>query len=329
VLNPTLNFGFLQDIQSGGSGALSPSAITGTDKEGDFPVVYSYSIGVQRELWKETVLDIAYVGSQSRHNPRRSNLNALAYGSTFKSSAQDPTRYAGGVIPAAEPGLPTAHQAAGLGFSGQFALPVDFLRPYQGYSDITYNSFDGNSTYNSLQVSLQRRFSKGLTFGISYTYSRVRTTVPDETTYTNVADPRGYDYALATFDRTHFFVANFVWNLPNGSRLTGNHWLARAALDNWTLSGISTVASGNPAELVMSIAGQDTGNRILGAYSNGNLSGQQPRLFVNAVLRTERTRSTLRRFWYRQSTIRALTRGCTCAIQGSTIMISRSSRASR
>src|SRR5262249_7394466 len=233
------------------------------------------------ELWKETVVDISYVGSQSRHNPRRSNLNAIPYSTTFKAGAQDPTRYAGGVIPATEPGLPTAHQAAGLSFSGQFALPVDFLRPYQGYSDITYNNFDGNSTFDSLQASLQRRFSKGLTFGISYTYSRVRTTVPDETTFTNVADPRGYDYALATFDRTHFFTANFVWNVPNGSRLTGHHWLARAVHDNWTLSGISTVASGNPSELVMSIAGQDSGNRILGAYSAGNLSGQQPRLFVN------------------------------------------------
>ncbi|HYE74845.1 MAG TPA: carboxypeptidase regulatory-like domain-containing protein [Blastocatellia bacterium] len=169
VLNPTLNFGFLQDIQSGSSGALSPSAITGVDRIGDWPVIYSYSLSVQRELFKDTVIDVAYVGTQSRHLPRRSNLNSIPYGTTFKASAQDRTRFAGGVIPATEPGLPAAHQAAGLSFSGQFALPADFLRPYQGYSDITYNSFDANSTFNSLQVSLQRRFKNNFTFGIAYT----------------------------------------------------------------------------------------------------------------------------------------------------------------
>ncbi|HZS03640.1 MAG TPA: TonB-dependent receptor [Blastocatellia bacterium] len=281
VFNPTLNFGFLQDIQPGGSGALSPSAIAGVDREGDWGAIYSYSIGVQRELWHDTVIDVAYVGTQSRHLPRTSNPNAIPYGTTFKASAQDPTRFAGGVIPAAEPGLPAAHQAAGLGFSGQFALPADFLRPYQGYSDITYRSFDANSTYNSLQVSLQRRFARGVTFGIAYTLSKAMTTVSDEGTFTHISDPRGYDYGLATFDRTHFFVANFVWDLPKGSGLLGNHWLTRAAFDNWTISGISTVASGSPAELGLSISGQDAGNRLLGAYTNGNLSGQQPRLLVS------------------------------------------------
>jgi len=280
VLTPTLNFGYLQDIQPGGSGALSPSAITGTDRVDDWPVVYSYSIGVQRELWKDTVIDVSYVGTQSRHLPRRLNLNAIPYGTTFKAAAQDPTRFSGGVIPAAEPGLPSAHAAAGLSFSGQFALPVDFLRPFQGYGDITYNSFDANSTYNSLQVSVQRRFASNFTLGVAYTLSKVMTTVSDEGTFTHIANPRGYDYALAGFDRTHYFVANYVWNLPRASRLLGDNWLARAVFDNWTISGISSIASGNPAELGLTIAGQDAGNRLLGAYSNGNLSGQSPRLHV-------------------------------------------------
>jgi len=278
AFNPVLNFGYLQDIQSGGSGALSPSSIFGVDRKGDWGGVYSYSVSVQRELFKDTVIDVGYVGSQSRHLPRTSNLNSIAYGTTFKASAQDPTRYANGIIPATEPGLPAAHAAAGLSYSGQFALAADFLRPYQGYGDITYRSFDGNSTYNSLQVSLQRRFTKSVSLGVAYTLSRVTTTISDETTFTHISDPRSYDYGLAAFDRTHYFVANFVWNLPSVSRRLGDRWLFRAALDNWILSGISTVSSGNPAELGLSITGQDAGNRLLGAY---NLTGgQQPRLRV-------------------------------------------------
>src|SRR5262245_35615021 len=97
VINPVLNFGFLKDLQSGGGGALSPSAIAGVDREGDWGAIYSYSIGAQRELWKDTVIDVAYVGSQSRHLPRTLNLNSIPYGMTFKASAQDSTRYANGV----------------------------------------------------------------------------------------------------------------------------------------------------------------------------------------------------------------------------------------
>ena len=146
-------------------------------------------------------------------------------------------------------------------------MSVDFLRPYQGYGDITYNNFDGNSTYNSLQVSAQRRFSKGLTFGIAYTLSKVTTTVSDSTTLTSIINPRAYDYALANFDRTHFFVANFVWGLPKGSQHLGNNWLSRAVFDNWTLSGVTTIASGNPAELALTLSGLDAGTRLLGASS--------------------------------------------------------------
>ncbi len=280
-LTPTLNFGYLQDIQPGGSGALSPSSVTGISRVNDWPVIYSYSLSVQRELFKDTVIDVAYVGNQSRHLPRRLNLNALSNGTTFTAAAQDRTRYANGVIPTTEPGLPAAHAAASLGFSGQFALAADFLRPYQGYSDIIYNSFDANSTYHSLQISLQRRFASNFTMGIAYTLSKVMTTSSDDGTLTHATDPRGYEYSLANFDRTHYFVANYVWNLPRGSKLLGENPLTRAVFDNWTISGISSIGSGNPAELGLTIAGQDAGNRILGAYSAGNLSGQQPRLLVN------------------------------------------------
>ena len=281
VLNPNLYFGYLGDIQSGGSGALSPTAVSGVDEIGDWGVIYNYSLGVQRELWKGTVIDVAYVGSQSRHLPRTSNLNAIPLGTTFQPWAQDPTRFANGVIPASETGLPLAHQAAGVSFSGQYALSQDFLRPYQGYGDITYKSFDANATYNSLQIGFQRRFAQSFNLGIAYTLSQTMTTSSDETTFTNTANARGYDYALANFDRTHSFVANYVWNVPKGSRLFHDHMVAKVIFDDWTVSGISSIASGNPAELGISISGQDVGNRILGAYSNGNLSGQQPRFYVS------------------------------------------------
>jgi outer membrane receptor protein involved in Fe transport len=280
VFNPTLVNGYLQDLTSGG-GALAPQAVVGVDPNAKWPAVYSYSGGVQRDLGRGVILDVAYVGTQSRNNPRRANLNVLPYGTTFQASAQDPTRYATGTVPTLEPGLPAAYQSAGLPFSGQFALPIDFLRPYQGYSDITYFYFDGRTSFNSLQASLQRRFSKGFSLGASYTLSRATTTVSDDGTFTNNANPEAFDSGLATFDRTHYLVVNYVWNLPAGGKLLGNSAIARGLLDNWTLSGISWMTSGNPAELTLTISGQDAGNRLLGTYTAGNSSGQQPRFYVN------------------------------------------------
>ena len=184
-------------------------------------------------------------------------------------------------MPAVEPGLPAAHAAAGLSFSGANALAIDFLRPYQGYSDIIYYMFDGETSFNSLQASLQRRFSRSLTFGVSYTLSRAITTVSDDGTFTNNLDPQAYDRGPAAFDRTHYLVANYVWNLPPGGHLLGGGLFARGLLDNWTISGVSWFASGNPAELALVISGQDAGNRLLGTYTAGNGAGLQPRFYVN------------------------------------------------
>ena len=132
VLSPTLSNGYLQDITSSGAGVLSPLTITGVNRNSTFPTIYSFSVGVQRNLGAGLILDVAYVGSQSRNLARKANLNAPAIGTTFKGAAQDPTKFAGGSIPATEAGLPSIYSAAGASFSGANALAVDFLRPHQG-----------------------------------------------------------------------------------------------------------------------------------------------------------------------------------------------------
>ena len=76
-------------------------------------------------------------------------------------------------------------------------------------------------------------------------------------------------------------MINYIWNLPAGGKLLGNGALAKGLLDNWTLSGISWMTSGTPAELALTISGQDAGNRLLGTYTAGNFAGQQPRFYVN------------------------------------------------
>jgi hypothetical protein len=274
----TLSLGSLDSLASASRSDLVPvqSNVVGYVRDQKVPTVYSYSIGVQRDLSAGIVLDVAYVGTQSRHNPRQTDLNAVPYGAMFTREGQDPTRY-GGVVPAVEPSLPAAHRDAGLSFSGVNGLNPDQLRPYRGYGSMRFRSFDSRAAYNSLQVALQRRFSRSLTFGVSYTLSRAKTDSAGTTDATHPFDLSAYDYALASFDRTHYFVANYVWNLPRGGRLLGGGRVGRALLDNWTLSGITWIASGNPIELGLNIAGVNAAQRLLGADSGGNAGGLQPR----------------------------------------------------
>lgn len=280
VITPTLQYGYLQDIQSGGGGAISPSAIRTVQRNAKFPAIYSFSIGVQRNIGAGTVIDVAYVGTRSRNLARRANLNTPDIGIAFKASAQDPTKFANGAVPATEANLPAIYSAAGVNFSGANVLPTDFLRPYQGYSDITTTFFDANADYNSLQVSAHRRFSKGVTFGVAYTLSKTMTTVSDDGTYTRLVNPE-QDYALATFDRTHYFVGTVVWDLPKGGKLLGGGRAARLLLNDWTLSGITTISTGNPTELGLTVSGVDTGTRLLGTPTSGNLSALQPRFLTS------------------------------------------------
>jgi hypothetical protein len=277
----TLSNGNLRDLAGASRSDLQPvfGDVVGYRREQKVPTVYSFSLGVQRDLGAGIVVDLAYVGTRSRNNPRQTDLNAIPYGTMFTRAAQNPAAF-GGVVPTAEPNLPAAYRDAGLGFTGVNALNPNLLRPYPGYGAMRFRSFDSKADYNALQAALSRRFAKSVTFGVSYTLSRARTDSAGTTDATHPFDPAAYDYALANFDRTHYFVANYVWNLPRGSGLLGGSRFARAVLDNWTISGISWIASGSPTELTVSIAGVNAAQRLLGTDAGGTSGGLQPRFRV-------------------------------------------------
>ena len=191
----------------------------------------------------------------SRHLMQSRNLNAIPYGTTFTREAQDPALYPGGVVPDTEPNLQEAYRQAGLRFSGANAKRVEFLRPYRGYGNIIYREPVGSANYHSLQMSLDRRFAQGLQFNVSYTWSKTLATANGDQELTHPFDTRRHDYRLASFDRPHAFSASFVYQAPKLGRYIGNHWLARAVLDNWQVSGITSVSSGAPLELAASIVG--------------------------------------------------------------------------
>jgi hypothetical protein len=206
-------------------GTFSPPGFSRTLNRSNQPsVAYNTSLGIQRRLPAQFVIDVSYVGSFNRHIGAITQLNDVPYGKRFEASSLDPTQ------PRPQP------------------LPDDFLRPYQGYGGIPFLSFDANSNYHALQTSLQRRFNRGFQLGVVYTWSKAmdyQDTDKGEVTTAN--DRQLWNYGLAAYDRTHIFAANYLWDVPGGNVKNG---FLKAVLGGWQVSGITRFQSGEPISLL-------------------------------------------------------------------------------
>jgi hypothetical protein len=244
ITSPTyLNLNSIATAAQSAPGVLT--SIQGADRSGQIPTVYSYSLGVQREIASGFTLDIAYVGNVNRHLVTNRDINTIPYGSAFTKAAQNPANFPGGVVPDVEPNLPPEYAAAGYSFSGQYAYPANYLAPYWGYGEIPYTKFDGTSNYNGLQASVQRRFSTGLTLGAVYTWSKSMTTESSDNGWVDPFNPK-LNYQVATWDRRNVAAINYVYDIPSlAKHLGGPRWIAYAT-DGYQLSGVSNFMTGTP-----------------------------------------------------------------------------------
>jgi len=267
ILQPQLLFGRLQDLTPGQTGLLAPSGVVGYARSGELPTIYSASLGIQRDIGFSTVVDIAYVTTQSRHLFMARELNAIPFGFLFTRAAQDPTLFPGGVVPDSDPSIAQVYKDAGLKFDGSKALPRNLLHQFLGLAGIRFEENGASTNYHGLQIGVNRRFSRGFTFSIAYTFSKAMGTANADGQFVNPYNTRQYDYRLLDFDRTHALVATYVYNVPGLSKRLGNHWLLRGIFDGWQISGITSMISGNPFELGVGIAGVNANQRITGSWT--------------------------------------------------------------
>src|SRR5262249_29024273 len=206
------------------------------------PYVQQYNFGVQWELLKNTVLEIGYVGNKGTKLLQLINSNQTVYVPATNSFAP---RLAPGAI------LSTNKNATG------------------GVHQIQTSS---NSRYNSLQVTLTRRFAQGFqltgayTFGHSYDYY-------NGTSVNELASTPGdqFDwkatYGRSDFNREHRLVVSGVYELPKFNTESG---LARAILNNWQIAGIAVFQTGLPFSII-----DNPGNAVISrANFNPAFTGQ-------------------------------------------------------
>jgi hypothetical protein len=267
ILQPQLLFGRLSDLTPGQAGLIAPSGVVGYARDGHLPTIYSMSLSVQRDIGFNTVLDVAYVGTLSRHLFLARELNATPFGFLFTKAAQDPTLFAGGVVPDEDPTIPQVYKNAGLKFDGSKALPANLIRRFPGLAGIRYEENSSSSNFNSLQVAVNRRFSRGFTYSVAYTFSKALGTATGDGSFVNAFNPRLYDYRLLDFDRTHSFVTTYIYEFPKLGKRFGDNGFSRAVFDGWKISGITSFISGNPFELGVSIAGINANQRITGSWT--------------------------------------------------------------
>ena len=222
-------------------GAVGPSNVNapqvGKQKP---PSVMSYSFGVQRDVGFGTVVDLAYVGTQGRHLLYAWNVNPIPLYARFDPANTDPTT--------------------------NRPLQDNFLRPYLGLGNINIRGFGGTSSYNSFQLSVNRRLSRGLQYGVAYTWSKTLGIGGTDFEGANPYFPmRTYDYGLLEWDSPHVLVINYIYDLPRLGKRLGNRWLGWVA-DNWQISGITSFQSGYPFTPGFSTSdGQDITGSTLGA----------------------------------------------------------------
>jgi len=180
------------------------------------PYIQQYSLGIQDEFAPNWMLDVSYVGSAGRKLYQLVGMNQA-------------------VVPA-------------FGAPGPFSPGLSSLA-VQGFGVHLMQS-SANSSYNSLQVGLTKRFSNGLQFLTAYTYSHSLDDFSGDPTGTSdVAVVPGnevilHNHASSDFDRRHRLVFSGIYDLPKFYK--GDSHIARQVANGWELASILTLQSGTP-----------------------------------------------------------------------------------
>jgi hypothetical protein len=208
------------------------------------PLVRQYNLGFQYEFAPHWVLEAGYVGS--------SGINLLDEyhnnNTPLLASPSDPIN----------------------GVTTNTVQNILYRVPYLGYQSVGVRGtgFDGSSNYNSLQVTVRKQFSRGLTMQAAYTWSKTLTDLSNisanPTANSNDASSLSQQYGPATFVRPQRFVVNYSYDLPFGT----HQGLLGKVSEGWNVSGVTIVQDGLPITI-----GDSAGGSIYGTAGSVDQAG--------------------------------------------------------
>ena len=232
---------------------LLGSGLSASFLNNPYPYAQQWNAGIQQQIGGSFVLKIAYGGAKGTHLPfyslQRDQLPDADLSQGVALLQQVPNPFYGVINPTYGLGLPTIQ-------AGQL------LRPYPQYSGVAMATGDlAASTYNSLQVTAQKRLAAGASLNLAYTWSKL---ISNTDTLTGWLEPevaggsgssaqdannlKG-ERSLSSDDTTQRLVLSYVYDIPVGR---GLRYLSNAprALDyvvgGWGLDGVTTFMQGFP-----------------------------------------------------------------------------------
>jgi hypothetical protein len=223
------------------------------------PTLISYSLRIQQQLSPNTSLTVGYVGSHGYHEMIGIDANepfpVICPASPCPATYPVATPAGPGGTPPATPGFPP-------GLAGQPVPAGSYFVPTTTKANPTLNNTwtwfsRGDSSYNALQVDVNRRFNGGLTLRGVYTYSKALDDGDSLNATTSGGGPAlasnpfnlHSDWGLATYDVRNIGVISASYALPigHGQRFLGDlSGFRNGAVSGWTVTSIVTAQDGFP-----------------------------------------------------------------------------------
>ena len=278
-LNPTFNAAtasFTVPFTTAGAPVSTATALGWNIKQ---PEMFQYNLSIERQLPFSSVITFTYTGSRGYHLWRQDEGNPVA-DSAIVNGTQ--TRLAGVVTNgvcsatgiAAPPGRPDGSPCWNKVVTDTCANIVPSCRRNPNWVNLTLDSPIGRSWYNSFQAQLVKRFSRGVQFQSSYTWSKAMDTgqfqgVADGgQNRATLEDPTHPDLSksLSIYDAAHNWRFNLIYHVPNPIRPDA---LLGKVLNGWWVGNIVSLQTGYPFLITQ-------GNNRSGANVTGAAGADRP-----------------------------------------------------
>jgi hypothetical protein len=255
----TLRYSQLQSL--GGLSTQSPAQLTGYGYKNKLPTSTEWGAGAQMLIPWSTTVDVAYVGHYNYNAELTGQLNSIDIGTAFDPTKQDST----------------TPVSATPGASSLAALFPDLVRAYKGYTGIAFREYNGWRKYHAIQVSVNRRFKQGISFGFndSVTLQDIAKIAP-RYNHNAAGQPvlrddqsTAQDLLEDQLDPRHLMKATAIWQLPTLKSTSGGLRVVGLIVNDWQLSGVWTGTTGAAYTVAFSYQNGGTNVNLTGSPDFG------------------------------------------------------------